>query len=106
MVGEHSWAVVTPNGEVAYLVGGDSTFLGQLPEGSVVIESAQGSEVLSGDILSVVRKNQAVGIAGISDNKNLGGSLSVVIDGLSSGNEDLAVLVQEVSSLLSWSSGL
>lgn len=49
----------------------DANLVGDLSEGSVVVEPGHGSEVLSGDIFDVMGQNEAVRVAGISNHNSL-----------------------------------
>jgi len=105
-IGVHGGRVVTPDGKIGDVVNVGVGLVSQLEEGSVVIKSGHGSEVLLGDVLSIVRKDQAVGVGGVTDNKDLNVSGSIVINGLTLVNENLSIVLQEVTSFHTWGSGL
>lgn len=102
----HGWAVVTPNSEVLDFVDVASSLFSNLAESSVVIQSGHGSEVFFWDVLGVVSGDHAVSVGWVSDNNNLNTSLGVVIEGLASADENLSVVLEEVSSFHAWSSWL
>lgn len=106
-VGEHGRRVVSPDAEPLDVVDGVSVgLLSELVKCSVMVESGHGSEVLLGDILSIVSSDHSVGVSGVSNDEDLASSLRVVVESLSSVNEDLAVVLKKVGSLHSGSSGL
>lgn len=105
-VGVHSTGVVTPDHEVLDGVGGDSELIGELRECAVVVESGHGVEVLVGDAGGVVRADQGVGVGGVADHQGLEVAGGVIVDGLSGVYEDLAVVGDEVISLLTLGSRL
>lgn len=105
-VGVHGGRVVSPDSHLGDVVDGRVGLQGKLGKSSVVVESGHGSEVFPGNSGSVVGADQSVGVSRVSNNNSLGSSLGVVIDGLSSSNEDLSVILKQVSSLHAGSSGL
>jgi len=105
-IGVHSGRVVTPDGELLDFFDVGTSLFGQLSEGSVVIQSGHGSEVFFGDVLSIVRSDQAVGVGGVTDDDDLDVSVGVVVEGSTGINEDLTVILQEVTSFHTRSSGL
>ena len=71
-----------------------------------MVKSGHGSEVLSWDVLSVVSGDKAVGVSGVTDNEDLDVSGGIVVDSFTDFDEDLAVILDKISSLLSLTSGL
>ena len=102
----HSGRVVTPDGEVVNIADVGVGLFGQLVEGSVVVQSGHGSEVFLGDVLGIMGSDQAVGVSGVTDNQDLDVSAGVVVDGSTGIDEDLTVVLQEVTSFHTGSSGL
>jgi len=102
----HSGRVVTPDGELLDFFDVSTGLFGQLSEGSVVIQSGHGSEVFLRDVLSIVGSDQAVGVSGVTDNDDLDVSVGVVVEGSTGIDEDLTVVLQEVTSFHTRSSGL
>ena len=98
--------MVSPNGQLLDVSHLAACLESQLGECSVVVQSCHGSEVLSGDSWSVVGTDQAVGVSWVSDNDGLNVVLSIVVNGFSDINEDLTVVLEQVSSLHPLSSGL
>ena len=79
---------------------------GELSKGTVVVKTGHGSEVLSGDAGSIVLADQSVGVSWISNNNGLGSALSEVVDGFASVNEDLSIVLKEVTTFHTWSTWL
>jgi len=104
--GHHGGRVVSPDAEVLDVGDLNSSLLGELGESSVVVESGHGGEVLLGDVLGVVGGDQAVGVAGVSDDDDLDVSGGVVVEGLASVDEDLSVVLEQVGTFHAWASGL
>jgi len=102
----HGRRVVSPDSHLVDRGDGVSCLEGKLGEGSVVVESGHGSEVLSWDIGSVVLADKTVGVGRVSDNNGLDITSSVVVDGLADIYEDLAVVLEEVSTFHTGASGL
>jgi len=98
--------VVTPDGHVLNLGDLGTSLESELGEGSVVVESGHGSEVLSWDIGSVVLADHSVSVGRVTDNDGLGISSAVVVNGLTNIDEDGTVILEEVSSLHTGSTGL
>lgn len=63
--------MVAPDAELSDVGDTRASLQCELVEGSVVVESGHRSEVLFGDVLSVVSGDQAVGVSGVTDNENL-----------------------------------
>lgn len=102
----HGGRVVTPDGELLDIIDMSVSFMGKLVEGSVVVQSGHGSEVLLWDVLGIVGSDQAVGVGWVTDNDDLDVSVGVVVDGSTSIDEDLSVVLEEVTSFHTWSSWL
>jgi len=71
-----------------------------------MIKTSHGSEVLGWDARGVVLADHGVGVGWVSDDDGLAGALSVVVDCFTSVDEDLAVVLQEVSTFHTRSTGL
>ena len=71
-----------------------------------MIETGHGGEAGSGEIRSVVLADESVGVGGVADNNGLDVTGCVVVDGLANIDEDLAVVLEEISTLHSWATGL
>jgi hypothetical protein len=71
-----------------------------------VVESGHSSEVLNGNIGSVALADKSVGVSGVSNNDGLGISGAVVVDGLTNINKDLTVILEQIGTFHSGSSGL
>ena len=74
--------MVAPDGDLADLVGGDTSLGGDLGGGSVLVKSSQGGEVLLGDGGGILLGNQAVGVGWVTDNEDFHGLLG---DGVQEG---------------------
>ena len=92
-------AVVTPDGDVLDVLGGDIELLGELGLGAVMIEAGKSREVLLGDRGGVQHGNTGIGVGRVSHNQNLHGLLGVLIQGLALVLEDGAVLGQKILPL-------
>jgi hypothetical protein len=98
--------VVSPHGhllDIGYLGAG---LKGKLSESSVVIKSGHGSEAAGRQVRGVVLANQSVGVGGVADDDSLNVTGSVVVNSFTNRHEDLAVVLEEVSSLHTRSTGL
>jgi len=105
-IGVHGWRVVSPDGHLLD-VGGTSTSLqGELGEGSVVIKTGHGSEVLGGKVGGIVLADESVGVGGVADDDGLGITGAVVVDSLANIDEDSTVVLEEITSLHTLSTGL
>jgi hypothetical protein len=78
----------------------------KLGKGAVVIKTGHSSEILSWNAWSVVLANQSVGVGWVSDDDGLGSALSMVVDSLAGVDEDLAVILEEVTTFHTGSTGL
>jgi len=105
-IGVHSGRVVSPDGHLLNVSDLGAGLKSKLSEGSVVIESGHGSEVFDRDVLCVVLANESVGVSGVSDDDGLSVTGGMVVDGLADVNENLTVVLKQVSTLHSWSAGL
>mmetsp|Transcript_11023 Transcript_11023/g.18425 ORF Transcript_11023/g.18425 Transcript_11023/m.18425 type:complete len:351 (-) Transcript_11023:26-1078(-) len=105
-VGVHGGGVVAPDAHLLDIGDLGAGLEGDLSEGSVVVQSRHGREVLLGDALGVVLEDEAVGVGGVSDHDGLAVSLGVVRHGLADAHEDLSVVLEQVGSLHAGSSGL
>lgn len=105
-VGVHGGRVVAPDSELSDIGDTGAGLLSELVEGSVVVESGHCGEVLLGDVLGVVSGDQAVGVGRVTDDENLDVSRGVVVNSFADIDEDLAVVLDKVSSFLTLASGL
>lgn len=98
--------MVSPDGHL--LDGGDGItgLEGELSEGSVVIKSGHGSEVGNGNIGSVALADEGVGVGGVSDNDGLDVTRGVVVDGLTDIDENFTIVLEEVGTFHTGTSGL
>jgi len=98
--------VVSPHGhllDVGYLGVG---LKGELGQSSVVIESGHGSEAAGGQVRGVVLADQSVGVGRVADDDGLDVTRGVVVDSFTNINENLTVVLEEVTSLHTRSTGL
>lgn len=102
----HGGGVVAPDGHLLNVSDLGTSLEGELGEGSVVVKTGHGSEVLSGDTGCVVLADHSVGVSGVTDDDGLAGALGMVVDSFSGVNEDLAVVLEEVSTFHPGSTGL
>lgn len=98
--------MVTPDGEVLDLANVDVELSSELRGSSVVVKSGHGGEGSLGEILGIVSSDEGVGVGRVTDDNNLDASLGVVVDGLTLLNEDLGVVLKEITSFHSGTSGL
>jgi len=105
-VGVHGGRVVSPDGHLLDVGDSRAGLEGKLSEGSAVVETGHGGEVGSGDIGGVVLADEGVGVCGVSDDDTLDVTVGVVVDGLADVDENLAVVLEEVSTLHSGATGL
>ena len=71
-----------------------------------MVESGHGGEVLSWEVWGVSLADQGVGVGWVADDNGFGIAGAVVIDGLADIDKDLAVVLQKVATLHSWSARL
>lgn len=105
-VGVHRGGVVAPDGHLLDVGDGRAGLKGELGQGSVVVKTSHGGEVLTGDPGAVVGQDQSVGVGGVADDDGLAVALGVVVHGLTSVDEDLAVVLEEVGALHAGATGL
>ena len=98
--------MVTPDGHLLDIGDLGASLEGELGEGTVVIETGHGREVLSGEVWGVALADESVGVGGVADGDRLAVTRSVVVDGLTNGDKDLTVVLEEVSALHTWATGL
>lgn len=98
--------MVAPDGELVDVGDLGSSLKSELGKGSVVVESGHGGEVLAGDAWAVVGEDESVGVGGVSNDDGLAVTLGVVVHCLSSVNEDLTVVLEQVRALHAGASGL
>jgi hypothetical protein len=98
--------VISPNAQFVDVSDAALGLESQLSEGSVVIKSCHGSEVLLWDSLGVVLEDQAVGVSWVTNNDGLAVSLCVISHSLTNSNENLTIIFEKVSPLHTWSSWL
>jgi hypothetical protein len=98
--------VVTPDGHLLDVGDLGSSLEGELSECSVVVESGHGGEAGCWKIWGVVLADKSIGVGWVSNNDGLDITGGVVVDGFANIDEDLAVVLEEVTSLHSWSSWL
>jgi len=98
--------VVSPDGHLLDFSDSGSGLESELGKGSVVVETSHGSEVLSWDIGSIVLADHGVGVGGVADDDGPDVTGAVVVDGFADIDEDLAVVLEEVSTLHAGATGL
>lgn len=98
--------MVTPDSEVLDVSDLGPSLKSELGEGSVVVESGHGGEVLTRNARAVVSEDEAVSVGGVSNNNRLAITLCVVVHGLTSVNEDLTVVLEKIGALHAWASRL
>jgi len=102
----HGWGVIAPDRHLCDVVDRRVGLKSKLGQGSVVVESGHSSKVLSWDSGSVMCADQSVGVGWVSDNNGLDVRFGVVVDGFAGSDEDLSVVLKQISSLHAWASGL
>lgn len=105
-VGVHRGGVVAPDGHLLDVGDLGVGLEGKLGQGTVVVKTGHGGEVLSGDAGGVVLADHGVGVGRVADDDGLGVPLAVVVDCLTGVDEDLAVVLEEVSALHARATGL
>ena len=98
--------MVSPDGHFLNVSHLGSGLESDLSEGSVVIKSGHGSEVFSWETWGICLADKAVSVCWVSNNNSLGITRTVVINSLSNIDKDLSIVLEEISSLHSWSSWL
>jgi len=105
-IGVHGGRVVTPDGHLLDVGDLGVGLKSKLSEGSVVIKTGHGGEAGRGHVRSVVLADERVGVGGVADDDGLAITGGVVVDGTANIDEDLAVVLKEISTLHSWATGL
>lgn len=90
--------MISPDGELLDVCNLGVSLKGKLSEGSVMIKSSHGSEVLTRDSWAVVSEDESIGVGRVSNDDALAVTLGVIMHGLASVDEDLAVVLKEVRS--------
>ena len=75
-------------------------------EGSVVIKTCHGGEVLLWDSLSVLLEDKAVGVSWVSNNDGLAISAGMIGHSFTNSNENLTIIFKKICTLHTWSSWL
>lgn len=83
--------VVSPDDDVVDVLHLAAGLASDLADGSGLVESGQGGELLLWDGWGVVGGNQSVGVSWVSNNANLDGLLGDLVDGLALSLEDLGI---------------
>lgn len=78
----------------------------ELSESTVVVKACHGSEVFSRDVGCVVLANHSVGVCWVSNDDGLCITSAVIVDRLTDIDEDLTVVLKEVSAFHAWATGL
>ena len=105
-IGVHCWRVVAPDGKILNVGNLGAGLESELGDGSVVIETGHGREGAHWEVLSVVLADQGVGVSGVADDDSLDITSTMVVDGLANIDENLAVVLEEVSTFHAWATGL
>ena len=105
-IGVHRWRVVAPDGKILNVGNLGAGLEGELGDCSVVVETGHGREGAHWEVLSVVLTDQGVGVSGVADDDSLDITSTVVVDGLANIDENLAVVLEEVSTFHAWATGL
>jgi len=105
-IGVHGGGVVAPDSHLLDVGDLGVGLEGKLGEGSVVVETGHGGEVLGGDLGGVVLADHSVGVGGVANDDALHVTAGVVVDGLAGVDEDLTVVLEEVSALHAGAAGL
>ena len=88
--------MVAPDGHVRHRVNAYARLLRELRAGAVFIQSSHGEPAVARDVFRVVHRDQAIGVARISDHKHTNIGRSVVLNGLALLNENLAVDPEQI----------
>lgn len=98
--------MITPDGELVDVCDLGTSLESKLSKGSVVVESGHGGKVLAGNAWAVGGKDESIGVGRVSNNDGLAVTLGIVVHGLSSIDEDLTIVLEQVRALHAGSSGL
>lgn len=91
-----SGGMVTPNNDVVNVFNSSTGSLGNLADGSALVESSQSVEVSLRDGRSVVGSNKSVGVSGVTDNENFDALLSNFIQSSTLSLENFGVSAEEI----------
>ena len=102
----HRGRVVSPDGHLLDVGDLAASLQSQLSQGAVVVKTGHCREVLGGEVGGVVLANESVGVCGVANDDRLAVTSRVVVDRLTDIHKDLAVVLEEISTLHAWASGL
>jgi hypothetical protein len=91
--------MVAPDGDVGDGGDVDAGFFRELRFGAVFVEASHGVETVARNLGRVVHRNEAVGVAGIADDKDADVRRGIFLDGLALAGEDFAVDAEQVLTL-------
>lgn len=98
--------MVTPDGELLDVSDFGACLKSKLSDSSVVIKTSHSSEVFNWNAWSVVLADHCVCVGWVTYDDGLSGTLGVVVDSFTSGDEDLSVVFEEVGTFHTWSARL
>ena len=105
-IGVHGGRVVSPDGHLLDVSHLGVSLESKLSESSVVVKTGHSGEAGSGKIGGVVLADKRVGVGGVADDDGLAVAGSVVVNGLADIDEDSAIVLEKVSTLHTWATGL
>jgi len=105
-VGVHGGGVVAPDGHLLDVGGPRVGLKGQLGQGSVVIKTGHSSEAGGGEVRGIGLADEGVCVGWVSNNDSLAVTSGVIVDGLADRDENLAVVLEEISTLHTWATWL
>ena len=98
--------MVSPDGHLLDLCHFGASLERKLSESSVVVKSRHGSEVFTWKIFRVILTNERVGVGWVSNDNGLCITGTVVVDSFANIDEDLSVVLEQVSAFHTWSTWL
>jgi len=88
----HCWRVITPDAQVFNISNFAVSFLSNLSKCSVMIQLSHGSEIFLRYVFSIMLSDQTIGIAWITNHQNFTGTLSIIIQSLTSSDKYLSII--------------
>ena len=97
--------MISPNKDIVDVLNGNILSLSNNADGTALVETGQGSEVLLRDARGKVGSNKSVSVGGVADDTDFHGLFGDLVKGLTLSLEDLGVGSKEISTFHSGTTG-
>ena len=88
--------MISPDGHVRDRANAYAGLLRELRASAIFIQSRHGEPAVARDVFRVVHRNQAIGVARVSDYKHTNIGRSVLLNGLTLSDENLAIDAEQI----------